>query len=246
MKKMKTLLITLTAASLLLVACGGKNSQENAKAETAPETEQAQVNETQETQADETQESQTEETAAIEAEEDSALAEKPQFIVDVTDSIPTDEGYTIIGNTASDSLYSGIIEIHVAPTASLDPSSIKPGQTYVFTTEEMMTMSIPPQVTATAFVPATEEDIVRLENTRANVSNYESCMESYQDMTLEDIIMDANFNYALWTQDEIAQYIDFIEEKGYAEDSGIKSYVKQRDQLNGSIASPDEGVNPSP
>ena len=56
------------------------------------------------------------------------------------------------------------------------------------------------------------------------------------DMSLEEIIGDANFNYALWTQEEITEFIEFIGEKGYTDDSEVKSYVATRENLSGSIS----------
>ena len=55
-------------------------------------------------------------------------------------------------------------------------------------------------------------------------------------MSLEEIIGDANFNYALWTQEEITEFIEFIGEKGYTDDSEVKSYVATRENLSGSIS----------
>lgn len=161
--------------------------------------------------------------------------ENVQFTVDITDNLIAESGM-IVGNTSTAENYSGIIEIYLADELiEKAAETIEVGKTYVFTVQPMMTMSIPPQTTAVDFAEASSEEIQKLEEIRGNVSNFKDCMESYQNMSLEEIIGDANFNYALWTQEEIGEYITFIEEKGYTEDSEIKSYVATRENLNGSI-----------
>lgn len=235
MKKQKIMaLMMMLSVGLMLTACGTKESTD------APQTQEETTAET-ETAAPETEEEETEETEITEEEttadetEVAAAPEIIQFTVDVTDNFAADGG-RIIGNTSSEQSYSGIVELNVDDALRQKAADeIEVGKTYVFTVEPMMTMSIPPQVLATDFAPATEEDIQQLEEVREKISNFKDCMESYQSMSLEEIIQDANFNYALWTQEEIAEFLTFIEEKGYSDDSDITCFVKQRADLNGSV-----------
>ena len=88
----------------------------------------------------------------------------------------------------------------------------------------------------TAVREARQEDIDALEAVRSEISNYEERRAEYETMELPDIIEDANWNYPLWTQEEIRDYQDFLKEKGYTEDSEKKSYVNIREELNGSVA----------
>ena len=144
--------------------------------------------------------------------------------------------FSSVSTSTSDG-YSGIIEIYLAEELiEKAAETIEVGKTYIFTVQPMMTMSIPPQTTAVDFVEASQEDIQYLEEIRKTISNFKDCMESYQNMSLEEIIGDANFNYALWTQEEITEFIEFIGEKGYTDDSEVKSYVATRENLSGSIS----------
>lgn len=229
-KQILSTLMTLSAAALLLTSCAASDKAESVPEEIPAETENISA----ETDKEET-ETLPEETSPTE-ENSSQDTEKMTFTVDITDNLAADMAL-VIGNTATEQSYCGIIEIHLDDTLSERAArEIRTGKTYIFTVEPMMTMSIPPQVTATDFTPADEEDINRLEEVRKAVSNYSECMDSYQSMSLEQIIQDANLNYALWTQDEILEFTQFIAEKGYTDDSEIKSYVKIRDELNGSIS----------
>lgn len=223
-----TLLLTMT----LLTACGAADSatpapapvQDSAETETPqPETE------TPETEA-------VAEDSTEEAAEETGSTETISFIVDITDNMSA-ESNTVIGNAAATAEnYAGIMEIHLDDAlAEQAKDEIEVGKAYVFTIGPAMTMSIPPQVTALDFAPATEEDLARLEEVRAEVSNFQDCMKSYESMSLEEIVQDANLNYALWTQEEIQEFTEFITQKGYTEDSEIKSYVNLREDLNGSL-----------
>ena len=227
-------LIILVSFGMMLTACA-KNNAEQApeQTETAAETEST-VEETENTEP-EMPEDETASSEEIAPEESADVSEKIQFTVDVTDNL-ADENGMIIGNTSSAEGYCGIVEIHM-DEALLQRAAeeIQTGKTYVFTVKPMMTMSIPPQIIATDFALATEEEINRLEEVRKTISNYKDCMETYKTMSLEEIIQDANFSYALWTQEEIGEFLEFIAEKGYTDDSDIKCYVKQRADLNGSV-----------
>lgn len=229
MKMKKTAILTALLLSAVLTGCGAADNTNEVPAQetTAAETETTQKTES--TETEEASETTTEETETAQEQEDMT------FTVDITDVITTD-GYTIIGNTATTENYSGIIEIHLDDTlAEQAQDEIQVGKTYVFTVAPMMTMSIPPQVSAMSFTAATEEDIAALEEARAGISNFKDCMTAYETMSLEEIIQDANFNYALWTQEEITEFETFLTEKGYTEDSEIKSYVKTRENLDGSV-----------
>lgn len=246
------LCLTLLSASLL-TGCGAAREEPETASDIAADAEtensdqtasEAETNETlseTETELSETStEAETEETENAEAtQEGSETAENIRFTVDVTDNLTGTENL-IIGNTAGPDVYSGAIEIHLHDSLLARADEIKPGNTYVFTVGPMMTMSIPPQVSATDFVPASEADIEALEDARRKISNFKECMEQYWSMSedpnfLENVIADANFNYPVWTQEEIAEYNAFLIENGYTGDSGIISYVKLRDELNGSI-----------
>lgn len=232
--------LTLLAASLL-TACGAEKEPQSASDATAgteaPKTEHNQAGapaaETNEASTpDETSSSET--SALTDTQDGSANAENIRFTVDITDNLIQTENL-IIGNTANTDSYSGGIAIRLHASLLDKADEIKVGSTYVFTVEPMMTMSIPPQVSAIDFTPAGEEDIEALENARREVSNFKECIAQYPSMSLKDIIADANFNYPIWTQDEIAEYNAFLTEKGYTEDGDLISYVKPRAELNGSI-----------
>lgn len=242
------LCLTLLSASLL-TACGAAQKESKTASDAAADAEtldtedsRAETNETPtetaETELNETP-AETEESENTEGTQGSETVENIRVIVDVTDNLTGTENL-IIGNTAGPDIYSGAIEIHLHDSLLARADEIKPGNTYVFTVGPMMTMSIPPQVSAIDFVPASEADIEVLEDARRKISNFKECMEQYRSMSeepnfLENVIADANFNYPVWTQEEIAEYNAFLIEKGYTEDSGIISYVKLRDELNGSI-----------
>lgn len=242
------LCLTLLSASLL-TACGAAQEESKTASDAAADAEtldtedsRAEINETPtetaETELNETP-AETEESENTEGTQGSETVENIRVIVDVTDNLTGTENL-IIGNTAGPDVYSGAIEIHLHDSLLARADEIKPGNTYVFTVGPMMTMSIPPQVSAIDFVPASEADIEVLEDARREISNFKECMEQYRSMSeepnfLENVIADANFNYPVWTQEEIAEYNAFLIEKGYNEDSGIISYVKLRDELNGSI-----------
>lgn len=223
--------------TMLLISaalCGGCGS--TASPDTAPPQDDSASADIQESLPEE-EETTPADTAAEETEgtEENEIAENVQFIVDVTDNLIGENG-TIVGNTSSAESYCGIIEIHLdTPLIEKAQTEIQPGHTYVFTVTPMMTMSIPPQVTALEYMEASESDIAALEEIRMQTSNFEECMAAYETMSLEDIIQDGNFNYALWTQEQIQQYNEFLTQKGYTEDSSPKSYAKLRNELNGSV-----------
>ncbi len=223
-----SMLLTMT----LLTACNTADSvtPSPAPVQDGAETEMVQP----ETEAPETEAAPEDHTE--EETEEMSSAETISFIVDVTDNLIT-ESNTVIGNAAATAEnYIGIMEIHLDDAlAERAKNEIETGKTYLFTIGPAMTMSIPPQVTALDFAPATDEDLARLEEVRAELSNFQDCMTSYESMSLEQIIQDANLNYALWTQEEIKEFIEFITQKGYTEDSEVKSYVNLREDLGGSL-----------
>lgn len=203
--------------------------QETEKATEIESTEITEENDILETESD-TETVEVIETDTSEQEETYGTLENMEFIVDVTDIVKEDGTQEmIVGNTATYKSYSGKIELHA--TESIDTSTIEVGKTYVFTTTPMMTMSLPPQVTAIKVVEATEEDIETLEKIKEKVSTYAESMLKYKDMELDEIISDANHSYGTWTQEQIKQYIEFIEEKGYSEENKIKSIAKLRDTV---------------
>lgn len=239
-KKRQVLLFMLLASALVFTACGKKEAdspQEAGKEETV-ETENIDDKITEEADMAEISEEDNAEETENSVEENGAegVLENVPFTVDVTDNLIEERGL-VIGNTSTPNGYSGIIEIYLADELLEEAAdAIEVGKTYVFTVQPMMTMSIPPQTTAVDFTEASPEEIQTLEEVRENVSNFKECMEGYQNMSLDEIVIDANFNYALWTQEEIGEYIKFIEEKGYSDDSEVKSYVATRENLNGSIS----------
>lgn len=166
---------------------------------------------------------------------DYGTLENLEFIVDITDNMALDNN-KIIGNTSTLMSYSGIIEIMIPDQLKEKVSKeINVGSTYIIETEPMLTMSLPPQTTMVKFIKADDNKIAELENIRNNISNYKECREQYEKMDLADIISDANLNYALWTQEEIVDFLDYIKSKGYTEDNENKLYVNIREHLNGSI-----------
>ncbi len=243
MKKLiPTVFLLLTAT--MLTGCVAANSGDSAPAPTqdaaietvAEKTKPADVAATttepaeQEPAVDEANTAEGTDEAADQPVEDTMT-----FIVDITDNLIAESG-KVIGNTTTAENYSGIIEIYLdTPLLEKARTDIQAGKTYLFSVTPMMTMSIPPQVTALDYTPATEEDIASLEEIRKNVSNFQDCMTAYETMSLDQMIQDANFNYALWTQEEIVKFQEFIKEKGYTEDSEVKSYVQTREELNGSV-----------
>lgn len=243
-KNRQVLLFMLLASALVFTACGKKeadSSQEAVKEETA-ETENTDDKITEDTDMTEIAEEDNAEETENSVEENGAegVLENVPFTVDVTDNLIRERGL-VIGNTATSDNYSGIIEIYLADELLEEAAdAIEVGKTYIFTVQPMMTMSIPPQTTAVDFAEASPEEIQTLEEVRGNVSNFKECMESYQNMSLDEIIIDANLNYALWTQEEIGEYMEFIAEKGYSDDSEVKSYVATRENLNGSISGASE------
>lgn len=224
--------VLLTMSIVLLTACGAQNEKENTPAE--EQTESALEG----TQAPESENTESGEEAVQETETEEAYQETDEITVDVTDVIEADNDVvTVVGNTAEKEGYSGIIELNV-PSELLGQAglTLEAGKSYVFTVKTMMTMSIPPQMPVTAVREAGQEDIDALEAVRSEVSNYAERRAEYETMELPDIIEDANWNYPLWTQEEIKDYQDFLKEKGYTEDSEEKSYVNIREELNGSVA----------
>lgn len=171
----------------------------------------------------------TDEIKADESKNECGTLDNMEYIVDITEIVEnTDENtLELMGNTSTEKGYSGIIQIKEKESGLF--SNITVGNTYVITTTPMITMSIPPQVTAIEVKEALESDIETLENIRKEVSNYAECMLDYEEMTLEEIINNANINYATWTQEEIKEYIDFIKKKGYNEEYTVKSVVHNRD-----------------
>lgn len=211
-----------------------KQLQANKEQETEKTTEIESTEITEENDVEETEsETETEEiieTDTSEQEETYGTLENMEFIVDVTDIVKDDSTQVmIVGNTATYKSYSGTIELWAKE--SVDTSAIEIGKTYVFTTTPMMTMSLPPQVVAIKAVEATAEDIETLEKIKEKVSTYAESMLKYKDMELDEIVSHANHNYGTWTQEQIKQYIEFIEEKGYSEENKIKSIVKLRDTV---------------
>ena len=220
----------LTTMILMTVSlCTGCRTADSQAETPAPEQEAA--DET----AQPEEEIQAEETPAPEEEPAAAGRETQQFVVDVTDNLIA-ESNTIIGNAAAVHGYCGIMEFHLDDTlAGTALAEIKVGHTYLFTIPPMMTMSLPPQVTLLEYTEASARDIQASEEIRAQISNFRDCMAAYESMSLEQIIQDGNFSYALWTQDEIREYQKFLAEKGYTEGSTPISYAKVREELRGSV-----------
>lgn len=242
MKRQKLLVCMLLSASVLLfTACGLAGNTNNTPLQEGAVGPEPAEQETAEEKTEITEDNTTaEDITATEDNEEAAASETVQFIVDITDNLAAGSKQ-VVGNTAAYEGYCGIIELNLDDNlAKRAESEIQPGKTYVFTVKPMMTMSIPPQMPAIDFAPASEEDIRELEEIRKTISNYDECMESYETMPLAEIIQDANQNYALWTQEEITEYVEFITEKGYTDDAGVKSYVKIRAELDGSIISESE------
>lgn len=144
------------------------------------------------------------------------------FIVDIVRTEKLDNNtYIIIGNTATEKSYSG--EIHIE---SKNIDDIELEKTYTFIVEPLMSMSTPPVVTEVIHYKSTDNDIKDLHKNREKISNYNSKIFEYKDMQLYEIIEDSNISYCTWTNDEINQFIVYIERLGYSEDFEIKSNVR--------------------
>ena len=144
------------------------------------------------------------------------------FIVDVVRTEKLDNNtYIIIGNTATEKSYSGEIRIE-----SRNIDDIELEKTYTFIVEPLMSMSTPPVVTEVIHYKSTDNDIKDLHKNREKISNYNSKIFEYKDMQLHEIIEDSNISYCTWTNDEINQFMVYIERLGYSEDFEIKSNVR--------------------
>jgi hypothetical protein len=171
-----------------------------------------------------------------EQDEDSfGTLDNMEYIVDISDNYLDEEG-VLVGNTSTLNGYSGVIIINVNDDLKDELDDIEIGKSYKVETTPMITMSLPPQVVAVHVTEATEDEMEELEKTREVISNYEECMSKYKDMSLSDIINNANMNYATWTQEQIEEFISYINKKGYSEDYEVHSYVALKADLNGSVA----------
>ncbi len=220
----------LTTMILMTVSlCTGCRTADSQNEVPAPETE------TTDETGQAAEETPVEEVPAPEEAPPADVKETQQFVVDVTDNLIA-QNNIIIGNAAAVHGYCGIMEFHLDDAlAKTALEEIKVGHTYLFTIPPMMTMSLPPQVTLLEYEEASERDIQAAEEIRAQVSGFKDAMIAYESMSLEQIIDDANFSYALWTQEEIREYQKFLAEKGYTEGSTPISYVKVREELSGSV-----------
>lgn len=147
-----------------------------------------------------------------------------EFIIDVTSFkiSDSDKGtYIIVGNTASEKLYSGEIEV-----VTNDISGIELFKTYKFTVEPLMSMTEIPRITYIRHQEASEYDIIQLHKYREKISTYKECMLKYENMELDDIIIDSNNKYVIWTNTQISEFITFLYKKGYTDDYNLKSIVK--------------------
>ena len=166
-------------------------------------------------------------------EETFGTLDKLHYIIDVTYVNSDDNTYK--GNTSTRDGYSGIIEFRLSDTA-LDKISIdiEIGNTYTVDASPMIETSTDnlPYITVTNIEVASSDDIDNLEDIRKEVSTYTRKRIEYNSMTLNEIVIDANSSYATWTQDEIKDYISFIDSKGYTDSNDEKSLVCLRDDIS--------------
>lgn len=158
--------------------------------------------------------------------------ENISFTVDITVADNMSNSY--VGNTATVSGYSGIIEFKLSDVLKeINSTSIEVGNTYVIEVSPMMETNRSgfPLVTATNISLATAADIVKLEETKQDVSTFRRKSIEYSSMDLTDIINDANISYATWTNDEIKEYCELIRKKGYTDSYENKSYVCIREDI---------------
>lgn len=154
------------------------------------------------------------------------------FTIDIT--VVDSDNNMYKGNTATIDGYSGVIEFKLSDSfKDSNDIPIELGNTYIIESSPMMETSYDgfPLVTATNIKLATEEDINKLEEVRASVSTFKRKSIEYNNMTLDDIVQDANTSYATWTQDEVKEYIDFIKNRGYTDGRRYKSYVCLRESI---------------
>lgn len=165
-------------------------------------------------------------------EETFGTLEKLHYIIDITYVNSDDNTYR--GNTSTDNGYSGIIEFKLSETAlNKTNMSIELGNTYNVDASPMIETNTDglPLITVTNIEMASNDDIDSLEDIRKAISSYTRKRIEYNSMSLDNIIIDANSSYATWTQDEIKDYIDFINSKGYTASNDIKSLVCLREDI---------------
>lgn len=243
-------------AAIILTGCHSNSTTETAPTVETITVEQSEIQSEQETSTENIDESEIETMTAEETEPETiqiveevtedipeqdetsfGTLENIEYTVDLTDIYPYDEN-VLVGNTSTLQGYSGVIIINITDHLSyeLESLELEKGKTYIVTASPMITMSLPPQVSAIDIREATESEIEILEKTREIVSNYDECMERYESLDLDQIISDSNSNYATWTQEQIAEFKEYLVEKGYTDDYEVHSYVELRPDLNGSIA----------
>lgn len=152
-----------------------------------------------------------------------------EFMVDILEDNVQEEGI-IVGNTATLDGYSGQIIVYIDENVLNNNNLLEfnKGEVWKFIVKPMMTMSIPPQVTAVDFEKLDDSNIEKFEEIKSQVSTFKVQMIDYEQMELDSIIMDANMNYATWTQEEIIEFQEFIKNKGYTEENELKSIIRNR------------------
>lgn len=155
-----------------------------------------------------------------------------QFIIDITHADSKNNLYR--GNTATSKSYSGIIYFYFTDKAINGLNiHINTGDTYIVEASPIIDTDEHgfPLLSAVNYKKASKDDIKKLDNIRKDISNYKRKKLDYRDMTLDEIIDDANISYATWTQDEIKEYIKYIKTLGYSDKHKKKSYVTLRDNI---------------
>ena len=155
-----------------------------------------------------------------------------KFTIDVTLADIANNKFK--GNTATDDGYSGIIEFKLSDSIeNYGNTNIEIGNTY--SVEAMPVIEVSesglPLITVINFNIATVSDIENLEEIKKEISTFKRKIIEYESLSLEEIVNDANNSYSTWTQEEVAEYIKFIEEKGYTDKKDFKSYVCLRESI---------------
>lgn len=148
-----------------------------------------------------------------------------EFIVDTTEVYKNNETQltNVTGDTATLDNYSGIITIQVSDAVE-DASGLelKADRHYVFTVEPMMTRSIPPITNAVSVREATDDDLDKLESIREKISDFAECMLQYEDMEGQEILDDYIFHIGKWTNTEVQEFYEYLEEHGYERENNTE------------------------
>lgn len=150
------------------------------------------------------------------------------YIVDITNINTTT--HELQGNTSTEKGYSGVIKI-VAEDNSNISTNIQIGDTYVIKALPKIEVGDIPTITMVSCKKATDKQVEKLEKIREHVSNFDRLMQNKGILTMEELIKAANKSYSTWTQDQIHQYLQFINNSSSSVKTGVMSEVKDRSMI---------------